>query len=309
MLRSTLLALSRNDKAEHIARNNPAAQSLVNRFVAGNEVADAVRACAELSAAGLLATVDYLGEDTTDLAMAKRTAAAYIEFLTALGEADLTQRVEVSIKLTALGLTLPADGTRIAHELAGDICAKAAQMGTTVTIDMEDHTTTDATLEILRDLREDFPATGAVLQAYLHRTQADCVDLSYPGSRIRLVKGAYREPSSVAIQDKHQVDVSYVRCMAVLLAGSGFPMFATHDPRLIEIAGSLVVKSGREQGTYEYQMLLGVRPDEQLRLAAAGEQMRVYVPFGDQWYGYLMRRLAERPANLGLLARSLTSKG
>ena len=309
MLRSTLLALSRNDKAEHIARNNPAARTLVNRFVAGNEVADAVRTCAELSAAGLLATVDYLGEDTTDLAMAKRTAAAYIEFLVALGEAGLTQRVEVSIKLTALGLTLPADGTRIAKELAGEICAKAAEMGTTVTVDMEDHTTTDSTLEILRDLREDFPSTGAVLQAYLHRSQADCVDLSYPGSRIRLVKGAYREPASVAFQDKHQVDVSYVRCMAVLLAGSGFPMFATHDPRLIEIAGSLVVKSGREQGTYEYQMLLGVRPDEQLRLAAAGEQLRVYVPFGDQWYGYLMRRLAERPANLGLLARSLTSKG
>lgn len=309
MLRSTLLALSRNDKAEHIARNNPAARSLVDRFVAGNEVADAVRTCSELSAAGLLATVDYLGEDTTDLAMAKRTAAAYIEFLTALGEVDLTTRVEVSIKLTALGLTLPADGARIAKELAGEICAKAMQVGTTVTIDMEDHTTTDMTLDILRDLREDFPSTGAVLQAYLHRTQADCVDLSYPGSRIRLVKGAYREPASVAIQDKHQVDVSYVRCMAVLLAGSGFPMFATHDPRLIEIAGSLVVKSGREQGTYEYQMLLGVRPDEQLRLAASGEQVRVYVPFGDQWYGYLMRRLAERPANLGLLARSLTSKG
>jgi len=309
MLRSTLLALSRNSKVEQIARDNPAARSLVDRFVAGTQIPDAVRVCDELSTSGRLATVDYLGEDTTDLATAKQTAAAYVALLDAMDEADLTARVEVSIKLTALGLALPADGARIAEELATEICAKAAALGTTVTVDMEDHTTTDATLEIVRNLRQDFPSTGAVLQAYLHRTQGDCVDLSYPGSRIRLCKGAYREPASVAFQDKHDVDVSYVRCMAVLLAGSGYPMFATHDPRLIEIAGSLVVKAGREQGSYEYQMLHGIRPDEQLRLAGAGERVRVYVPFGSEWYGYLMRRLAERPANLGLLARSLTSKG
>jgi proline dehydrogenase len=309
LLRSTLLALSRNDKVEQIARQNSAAQTLVNRFVAGTSVSDAVRVSQELADSGRLATADYLGEDTTDIGMARNTAAAYIDLLTALGDLGLASRVEVSIKLSALGLSLPVDGISVAQDLATEICAKAEQMGTTVTVDMEDHTTTDNTLEIVRSLRADFPDTGLVLQAYLHRTQSDCVDLSYPGSRIRLCKGAYREPSTVAYQDKHQIDVSYVRCMAVLLAGSGYPMFATHDPRLIEIAGSLVVKSGREQGTYEYQMLYGIRPDEQLRLAAAGERMRVYVPFGQEWYGYLMRRLAERPANLGLLARTLTSKG
>ena len=309
MLRSTLLALSRNRKAEQIARENPAARSLVDRFVAGTDVADAVRTCNELSQSGRLATVDYLGEDTTDLAAAKHTAATYVQLLEALSRDELSSRVEVSIKLTALGLTLPTDGRQIAQDLAAEICTKAAEVGTTVTVDMEDHTTTDATLDVIRSLREDFPSTGVVLQAYLARTYADCIDWSYPGSRIRLVKGAYKEPASVAIQDKHDVDLAYVRCMAALLAGSGYPMFATHDPRLIEIAGSLVVKSGREQGSYEYQLLHGVRSNEQLRLAADGEKVRIYVPFGEEWYGYLMRRLAERPANLGLLARSLTSKG
>lgn len=301
--------MSRNNRVEQIARSNSAAQSLVSRFVAGTEVSDAVRVCQELSDSGRLATVDYLGEDTTDIAMARATAAAYTELLAALAELDLASRVEVSIKLSALGLSLPTDGLSIAQDLAAAICGKAAEVGTTVTVDMEDHTTTDSTLDIVRALRDDFPSTGLVLQAYLHRTQGDCVDFSYPGSRIRLCKGAYSEPASVAYQDKHEIDISYVRCMAVLLAGSGYPMFATHDPRLIEIAGSLVVKSSREQGSYEYQMLYGIRPDEQLRLAATGERMRVYVPFGQEWYGYLMRRLAERPANLGLLARSLTSKG
>jgi proline dehydrogenase len=309
MLRSTLLALSRNRKAEQIARENPAARSLVDRFVAGTDVADAVRACSELSQTGRLATVDYLGEDTTDVAAARQTAATYVQLLEALGQSELSTRVEVSIKLTALGLTLPADGRRIAQELAAEICGKAAEVGTTVTVDMEDHTTTDATLDVVRSLREDFPSTGVVLQAYLSRTYADCIDWSYAGSRIRLVKGAYKEPASVSIQDKHEIDLAYVRCMAALLAGSGYPMFATHDPRLIEIAGSLVVKSGREQGSYEYQLLHGVRSSEQLRLAADGERVRIYVPFGEEWYGYLMRRLAERPANLSLLARSLTSKG
>jgi proline dehydrogenase len=309
VLRSTLLAMSRNHRIEQIARGNAATAALVNRFVAGTQVADAIRVCDELSGSGRLATVDYLGEDTTDISMARHTADTYVNFLAALEQADLTARVEVSIKLSALGLSLPKDGTAVAQDLATEICSKAADVGTTVTVDMEDHTTTDRTLEIVRNLRQDFPSTGVVLQAYLHRTQADCADLSYPGSRIRLCKGAYREPATVAYQDKHQVDVSYVRCMAVLLAGSGYPMFATHDPRLIEIAGSLAVKAGRQQGTYEYQMLYGIRPQEQLRLAAAGERMRVYVPFGEEWYGYLMRRLAERPANLGLLARTLTSKG
>ena len=174
---------------------------------------------------------------------------------------------------------------------------------------MEDHTTTDSTLAILRELREDFPATGAVLQAYLRRTEADCRDLAYAGSRVRLCKGAYDEPESVAYQDKNDVDRSYVRCLKVLMAGQGYPMVASHDPRLVEIAGALAVRHDRAKGSYEFQMLYGIRPDEQQRLARQGEKMRVYVPYGDEWYGYLMRRLAERPANTAFFVRSLLSKG
>jgi proline dehydrogenase len=173
---------------------------------------------------------------------------------------------------------------------------------------MEDHTTTDSTLKIVSELRRDFPWAGVVLQSYLKRTEADCKDFATAGSRVRLCKGAYREPESVAFQDKAEVDLSYVRCMRTLMAGDGYPMLATHDPRLIEIGGALAVRNGRTIGSYEYQMLFGIRPNEQKRLAGAGERMRVYTPYGNEWYGYLMRRLAERPANLAFFARSLMSK-
>ena len=166
-----------------------------------------------------------------------------------------------------VGQALPDDGEQVALENARKICHAARNAGTTVTLDMEDHTTTDSTLEILRELRKDFPETGAVLQAYLHRTEEDCRDLAYEGSRVRLCKGAYNEPESVAFQDKHDVDLSYVRCLKVLMAGEGYPMVASHDPRLVEIAGALAARNGRAQGSYEYQMLYGIRPDEQRRLA------------------------------------------
>jgi proline dehydrogenase len=172
---------------------------------------------------------------------------------------------------------------------------------------MEDHTTTDSTLEILRQLRVDFPETGGVLQAYLRRTESDCHDLAYAGSRIRLCKGAYREPASVAYQKKQDVDRSYIRCMKVLLAGDGYPMFATHDPTLVAIAADRAKATGKR--AFEFQMLYGIRPDEQRRLVGAGHTVRVYVPYGAEWYGYLMRRLAERPANLAFFGRALFSKG
>jgi proline dehydrogenase len=215
----------------------------------------------------------------------------------------------VSVKLSAVGQALPGDGEKIALEHARTICHAARNAGTTVTLDMEDHTTTDSTLAILRELRTDFPWVGAVLQSYLRRTEADCRDLSNAGSRVRLCKGAYAEPESVAFAEPHEVDRSYVRCLKVLMAGQGYPMVATHDPRLVEIAGVLALRNEREPGAYEYQMLYGVRPDEQRRLAATGEKVRVYVPYGTEWYAYLMRRLAERPANMAFFLRSLVSKG
>jgi proline dehydrogenase len=212
------------------------------------------------------------------------------------------------VKLSAIGQALPDEGEKVALENARTICHAARNAGTTVTLDMEDHTTTDSTLGILRELRKDFPETGAVLQAYLHRTEADCRALAYEGSRVRLCKGAYKEPESVAFQDKEDVDKSYVRCLKVLMAGQGYPMIASHDPRLVDIAGALATRYGRTQGSYEYQMLYGIRPDEQRRLAESGEKVRVYVPYGDEWYGYLMRRMAEKPSSLAVFLRSLVSK-
>jgi proline dehydrogenase len=264
----------------------------------------------QLVGSGRLVTLDHLGEDTLDRAQARATADAYLELLRDLSAAGLTQdnRSEVSVKLSAVGQALPGDGERIARDHAVEICSAAQAAGTTVTLDMEDHTTTDSTLSILRDLRTDFPWVGAVVQAYLKRTEGDCRDLAGEGSRVRLCKGAYDEPESVAYQSNSDVDASYVRCLKVLMAGQGYPMVATHDPRLVDIASALILRNGRAQGSYEFQMLYGIRPDEQRRLAAQGEKMRVYVPYGDQWYGYLMRRMAERPANTAFFVRSLISK-
>jgi proline dehydrogenase len=282
---------------------------MVDRFVAGERTEDAVRAAAGLVASGRLVTIDHLGEDTVDLAHATATRDAYLTLLDALDEAGLAHGSEVSVKLSAVGQALPGDGERIALDNAVAICERATAIGSTVTLDMEDHTTTDSTLGILRELRRDFPGTGGVLQAYLHRTEADCRDLATEGSRIRLCKGAYREPESVSLVDRADVDRAYVRCLKILMQGEGYPMLATHDPRLIEIGGALAVRNDRRPGSYEFQMLYGVRPDEQARLAAQGERVRVYVPYGDEWYGYLVRRLAEKPTNLTLLARALVSKG
>lgn len=309
MLRSVLLSASRSDRLRQVATDAPPARAMVDRFVAGETTADAVRATGELVGSGRLVTIDHLGEDTLDLAQAQATRDAYLDLLTALGDAGLTASAEVSVKLSAVGQALPGDGEKIALENARAIAERATALGTTVTLDMEDHTTTDSTLGIVRELRADFPGTGAVIQAYLRRSENDCRDLATEGSRVRLCKGAYNEPESVAFQAREEVDRAYVRCMKILMQGDGYPMLATHDPRLVEIGGALAIRSDRAPGSYEFQMLYGVRPDEQERLAAEGERMRVYVPYGDEWYGYLVRRLAERPANLTLLARALVQKG
>ncbi len=308
MLRQPLLMLSRSDKVKSFVTAMPVSSGIVSRYVPGEATEDAVTATGELIESGLHVTLDFLGEDTLDREQADATVAAYLDVLEALSNKGLSRNAEVSVKLSAVGQALPEIGEKVAIENARTICHAARNAGTTVTLDMEDHTTTDSTLGILRELRKDFPETGAVLQAYLHRTEADCRDLAYEGSRVRLCKGAYNEPESVAFQDKHDVDKSYVRCLKVLMAGEGYPMIASHDPRMVDIAGALATRNGRAQGSYEYQMLYGIRPDEQKRLADAGEKVRVYVPYGQEWYGYLMRRLAERPQNLSFFVHSLVSK-
>lgn len=308
MLRNSLLAVSRSGQIKELTTRLPVSSSIVARYVAGESVDQAVETVRALAADGLQASLDHLGEDTLDLAQARAVRDAYVHLLDRLAGEGLTPAAEVSLKLSAVGQALP-DGDRICLDHAREVVQAAQRAGTTVTVDMEDHTTTDATLATLRELRADFPSVGAVVQSYLHRTEADCRDLATAGSRVRLCKGAYAEPASVAFQDKREVDLSYVRCLKMLMAGDGYPMVASHDPRLVEIAGSLAQRAGRERGTYEYQLLYGIRPDEQRRLAAAGERVRVYVPYGQDWYGYLVRRLAERPANVTFFLRSLVSKG
>jgi len=307
MLRSAILAASRNDRIKRLVANAPVSRHVVARYVAGETTDDAVRVTQVLVDRGLTVSLDHLGEDTTDLAHAETITKAYLTLLDRLAGAGLTAGAEVSVKLSAVGQALPGDGERVALEHAREICEAADRAGTAVTLDMEDHTTTDSTLSILTELRRDFPRTGAVVQSYLRRTEGDCRDLAHAGSRVRLCKGAYDEPESVAYQDALDVDKSYVRCLNVLMAGDGYPMVATHDPRLIAIADERARWYGRERGTYEYQMLYGLRPAEQDRLVAAGETVRVYVPYGVEWYGYLMRRLAERPANVTFFLRSLVS--
>ena len=308
LLRQPLLLLSRSEAVKKVVSTMPVSAGIVQGYVPGESTESAVDATARLQDDGLKVTLDFLGEDTTDVAQAQATVTAYVDMLSALAARGLAHGAEVSVKLSAVGQALPGDGHAIALENARTICRAARNAGTTVTLDMEDHTTTDSTLEVLRELRQDFPETGAVLQAYLHRTEADCRQLAHEGSRVRLCKGAYAEPEEVAFQDKLDVDKSYVRCLKVLMAGQGYPMIATHDPRMVEIASSLASRQGRAPGTYEFQMLYGIRPEEQRRLAAAGETVRVYVPYGTEWYGYLMRRLAERPQNLSFFVKSLISK-
>lgn len=305
MLRSVILAAARSPRVERLVETAPYTRDVVQRFVAGTAAADALRVTRELATAGLAVSLDHLGEDTLTPEQAEQTREEYVGLLGALSDAELTPGAEVSVKLSALGQKFDE---KLAFEHARAVCAAATQAGTTVTLDMEDHRTTDSTLEILGRLRVDFPTTGAVLQAYLRRTEGDCRELAASGSRVRLCKGAYKEPETVAYQSRLDIDKSYVRCLNILMSGEGYPMLATHDPRLVAIGEDRAKWFDRSPDTFEFQMLYGIRPDEQARLADAGYTVRVYVPYGTEWYGYLMRRLAERPANVAFFARALTSR-
>ena len=308
LLREPLLLLSRSGMVKQLVSTMPVSAGIVKSYVPGESTDAAVDATRALVDDGLKASLDFLGEDTLDVEQADATVAAYVDLLKSLSSHGLSRNAEVSVKLSAVGQALPEIGAKLSLENARTICQAARNVGTTVTLDMEDHTTTDQTLATLRELRKDYPETGAVIQAYLHRTEADARALAFEGSRVRLCKGAYKEPETVAFQDRLEVDKSYVRCLKVLMAGQGYPMVASHDPRIIEIASALATRNDRAHGSYEFQMLYGIRPEEQKRLAGNGEKVRVYVPYGQEWYGYLMRRLAERPSNLTFFARSLISK-
>ncbi|MFE3884492.1 proline dehydrogenase family protein [Streptomyces lydicus] len=308
MLGPVLLAAARSNSIRRIVAAAPVTRPVVDRFVAGERLDESMAAVRSLAARGLEVTLDHLGEDITDPAEALRNRDAYLYLAAALKEQGLGVKAEMSVKLSAFGQAL-AGGHELALKNVTPVVEAAAEAGTTVTLDMEDHTTVDSTLAILADLRERFPQTGAVLQSYLFRTEDDCRALAGEGSRVRLVKGAYKEPATVAFQDKREVDKAYVRCLKILMAGEGYPMIGSHDPRMVAIGQDLARRNGRKPADYEFQMLYGIREAEQQRLVSDGHRMRVYIPYGTDWYGYFMRRLAERPANLGFFLRSLATRG
>lgn len=308
MLGPVLLAAARSDSIRRVVSAAPVTRTVVDRFVAGERLDESLRTVRSLTDRGLEVTLDHLGEDITDRTEALRNRDAYLALAGALAGEGLGVRAELSVKLSAFGQALPG-GEDVAYENVLPVVEAAAAAGTTVTLDMEDHTTVDSTLAILAELRKRFPQTGAVLQSYLFRTEDDCHALAGEDSRVRLVKGAYKEPAEVAFQDRREVDRAYVRCLRILLAGKGYPMIGSHDPRMVAIAQELARRSGRKSDAYEFQMLYGIREAEQERLVAEGHRMRVYIPYGTDWYGYFMRRLAERPANLRFFLRSLATRG
>jgi proline dehydrogenase len=312
VVRPAILAASRADGLRHAAERLPVTRKVVQRFVPGETAGDALNAVEQLRHSERMISIDYLGEDVTDIDTANATVDAYLALLDGLGSRDeslaAVRPLEVSLKLSALGQALPRDGEKIALENAHTICERAQRVGAWVTVDAEDHTTTDSTLSIVRELRADFSWLGTVLQAYLKRTRADCAEFAASGARIRLCKGAYDEPASVAFRDRDDVTDSYLTCLRVLMAGTGYPMVASHDPQIIEAVPALARESGRGVDDFEYQMLYGIRDAEQRRLAGEGNHVRVYVPFGTQWYGYFVRRLAERPANLTFFLRALAER-
>jgi proline dehydrogenase len=306
MLRPVILAAARNPAAKKVLVDGRVGRGFVRRFVAGEGVEDAVSAARTAVSRGLLATIDHLGEDVTDVCGAESNVRAYVQLLNRLDQEGLARagRVEVSLKLSALAQSVDPVA---ALENAARICEAADEAGTTVTLDMEGHSTTETTLRVHDALRRQYPATGTAIQAYLHRTQRDCVSLARRGRRVRLCKGAYAEPPHVSHQRRELVDAAYLRYLELLMASEAYPMIATHDPQMIAAAERLA--RGRPQGSFEFQMLQGVRPQEQLRLANAGHRVRIYIPYGRDWYGYLMRRLAERPANLRFFARAAVRRG
>ena len=302
LLRSFFIALSHNRMLRSFSERSGVGVRLSSRFVAGMEIDDALRVAEAVNRQGITVTLDSLGESVTTEAEALAAAEIYHRLLDAIAERKL--KANISVKLTQMGLSLSAD---LAESIAESLAIHAQKTGSFVRIDMEDSSLTQVTLEIVRRIHakpELIGAIGIVIQAYLYRSQADIEQLVAEGIRVRLCKGAYQEPAAVAYPRKADVDANFIRLSGLLLSSPIYHGIATHDDAMVDMAKSYAREHGIDRSRFEFQMLYGIRRDLQSRLAREGYNVRVYVPFGGDWYPYFMRRLAERPANVVFLARN-----
>lgn len=298
MLRSTMLYLSNQPRIFRFVRNNRLAKKFASRFVAGETLDDALAAIKTLNASGITASLDLLGESVTNEREARAAGSEYLTILDRIHQSGLN--ANVSVKLTAMGLDI---SEQLCVSIMHEVMSRAQEYEMFVRLDMESTAYTDRTLRLFYDRL--YPAykdhVGIVLQSYLYRTSADIEQAVQARCRVRLCKGAYDESASVAYPEKREVDENYVKCMRSLLEHGNYPAIATHDPAIVTTAKKFVAANQIDRSRFEFQMLYGVRRDLQEQLVRDGYRMRVYVPFGTQWYPYLMRRLAERPANLAFI--------
>jgi len=299
-MRTLFLFLSRQKQLRKWMETSRWARRLSARFVAGDNLPDALATCQRINTEGIAVTLDHLGENVTSLAEAAASRDAYLRALTEI--VNLKMNGNVSLKLTQFGMDLSLAECRSNVE---QLVARAAELGNFVRVDMESSEYTDRTLDLVTDLHARYATVGTVIQAYLYRSRKDVEMLSKRGIRVRLCKGAYLEPASVAFQSKADVDRNFVDLMNILLETGVCPAIATHDEKIIEQTERFVESRKIARDSFEFQMLYGIRRDIQKRLVAEGYRLRLYVPYGGAWYPYFMRRLAERPANVFFLARNL----
>jgi len=300
MLKSTFLYLSKSERFKSFLTRFQSFNNVTHRFVAGEELQDAVEAIRQLNLKNISASFDHLGESITSEAETRNEVNEYVRVLDSIEENKLNSNV--SVKLTQLGLDVGLD---VCYANTRKIVEAALRYNNFVRIDMEDSTKTDGTLEVFRRLRSEFDNVGIVVQAYLYRTEKDVEDLLKVGARIRLCKGAYKEPPSVAFASKDDVDANYVRLTRLLLTSGIYHGIATHDENMVTAAREFAEERNISRDRFEFQMLYGIRRDLQETLVQQSYRMRVYVPYGRYWYPYFMRRLAERPANVWFVLRNV----
>jgi proline dehydrogenase len=308
LLRSTFIRLSRNTTLRHFAEQSSLGRRMSSRFVAGFRIEDALASTTNLAGQGLAVTLDSLGENVSTPAQARQSAQVYHWLLDAIAQSQSRVDANVSLKLTQMGMDL---GTDLAEEIVSGLVDHAVQSGSFVRVDMEGTAYTQATIDLVRRLHakpQNGGHVGVVIQAYLRRSAGDIDALLRDRIRIRLCKGAYKEPADLAFPDKKDVDANFVALTKVLLKSGVFHGIATHDPAMIAATKDFARAERIEPSAFEFQMLYGVRRDLQRALVQEGYRVRVYVPFGDEWYPYFMRRLAERPANVLFIAKNMLRK-